>query len=428
MNTWVALTIAAVLVLANAFFVAVEFSLVAVDRTEIELAAASGDRRAGLVSRALSRLSFHLSGVQLGITVTSVVLGFLAEPAVAALLRPLLADVLSEQVANSLSLVLALVIATVVQMVVAELVPKAIAVARPRETATRLARANQIFSTVCSPIIRAFSGTADAVVRALGMEPKEELEQVRSRSELVRLVESSSAEGTLQSGEASLLRNVFRFGEKQAADALTPRTRLITLSSGSTGADLMALSAETGHSRFPVLGRDADDVIGVVHLKRLLDLLPKDRRSVLVDRIMDEPFVVPESRDLDTLLAELRQRAVTMAVVLDEYGGTAGIVTTEDLIEEIVGEIEDEHDVSEPSSPPVPGERRVISGDLRADELRDAIAFVLPDGEYETIAGFLMDRLGRVLVEGDVWVEDPFRFEVLAMDRHRLTELGVDTL
>jgi CBS domain containing-hemolysin-like protein len=427
MGVALSLIAALVLVAANAFFVAVEFSLVATDRTQVELDAARGDRRAALVARALSRVSFHLSGVQLGITLCSVILGFLAEPAVAKLLRPLLDDVLSPGQARTVSLALALALATVVQMVVGELIPKAVAVARPSETAKALAPAHRVVAAVFFPLIRVFNGAADRIVRMFGIEPQEELGEVRSRSELVRLVAESAAGGSLQDTEATLLTRAFRFGEKSVAEVLTPRTDVVALSIEDSGADLLARTTDTGFSRFPVTGRDLDDVVGVVLVKALLDLPAEQRARAVVEDLMDAPLLVPETRPLDEVLVEMRQGAGSLAVVLDEYGGTAGIVTLEDLVEEIVGEIDDEHDVrTTPPSPLLPGPR-VVGGGLHADELRELVGLELPEGDYETLAGFLMVCLGRVAREGDHVEHDGWGFEVVGMDRHRIESVRVST-
>ena len=425
MGTVVALSAALVLIAANAFFVAVEFSLVACDRSQVELEAVGGDRRAALVARALSRLSFHLSGVQLGITVSSVLLGFLAEPAVAALIEPLLDGFLTDRQAASVSLGLALAIATGVQMVVGELVPKALAVARPLPTAKALAPAHQWFSTLFARVIRVFAGAADGIVRAIGREPQEELSDVRSRSELVRLVADSVAEGSLEATEATLLTRAFRFGEKSVGHILTPRLDIAALGSDATGAELLEATVKTGYSRFPVTGRDLDDVVGIVRAKALLDLPAADRAAAAVVDLMDPPLVVPETRRLDELLLEMRAKAITVAVVLDEYGGTAGIATIEDLVEEIVGDIADEHDVGETPERRLATGPRVLSGGLHRDELRELGAFDLPDGEYETLAGFLLARLGRMAAVGDAVDHEGWRFEVVAMDRRRIAKVRV---
>jgi CBS domain containing-hemolysin-like protein len=247
MGTALSLVASVALISANAFFVAVEFALVAVDRSAVELEVASGSTRAKLVSRSLSRLSFHLSGAQLGITVCSVLLGFVAAPALATLLQPLFDQRVDADTARTISVFVALALATMVQMVVGELVPKAVAVARPLETATGLALPTKLFVTVFRPVITVFGGAADRVVRALGIEPQEELSTVRSRSELAQVVRSSSDKGTIEEQEASLLTRVFRFGEKSVADVLTPRTAMTSLPDSATGADLLDAALVTGH-------------------------------------------------------------------------------------------------------------------------------------------------------------------------------------
>lgn len=403
---------------------AVEFALVAVDRTEVELAAAGGDRRAGLVARGLRSLSFHLSGVQLGITVCSVVLGFVAEPTIATVLREPIESVVGADNARAVSLLMALAAATIVQMVVGELVPKALAVARPIPTARLLATAMTWYMRLFAPVIRLFGGLADRAVRSMGIEPKEELSTVRSRPELKRLVRTSATEGTLDVAEARLLQRVFRFGEKTAADALTPRTELVKLELDALGEELLERSMATGLSRFPVISGDVDHIVGVVHVKALLDLPYEERAGAAVQDLMVEPFVVPEQRDLAQLMLEMRQSRTHFAVVLDEYGGTAGIVTLEDLIEEIVGEIDDEHDPGRRVARPL-GRTLLLPGGMRRDEVEDACGFHLPDGDFETLAGFLLERMGRIPTPGETVEVDGWRFTVVSMDRHRIDMVQV---
>jgi len=424
MGIALSLVAAVALIAANAFFVAVEFALVAVDRSAVELEAADGSRRARLVSNSLSRLSFHLSGLQLGITVCSVLLGFVAAPAVAELLGPLFDRWFKPSTSATISVIVALALATVVQMVLGELVPKAVAVSRPLRTATALSFPTRVFVSVFRPVIALFGGAADRAVRALGIEPQEELSTVRSRSELAQVVRSSSDEGTLEEQEASLLTRVFRFGEKTVADVLTPRTSIEALPETATGADLLAASARTGHSRFPVYRVDLDDIVGVCLVKALLEVDPAQRRDVPVADLMGAPFVVPETRDLDHLLLDMRDRATSLAVVGDEYGGTAGLVTLEDLLEEIVGEIDDEYDLSGPA--PAGGARpEGLSGSLHPDEVLEACGFAMPDGEFETLAGLLLDRIGSIPAVGDSVDIDGWAFTVTAMDRRRIATVRV---
>ena len=412
------------LVAATAFFVAVEFSLVAVDRSEVELAAAAGDRRAAMVAASLKRLSFHLSGVQLGITVCSVGIGVLAEPNVASLLRSPIEAVVGKNQSETVAVLLALLIATVVQMLVGELIPKAIAVGRPLGTARFLAPAERVYSGLFRPVIVVFGGTADALVRRLGVEPTEELSQVRSRHELAKLVESSGVQGSLQPAEVELLTRTFRFRDKVVAEALTPRTAVEALSVHEHGRDLRERSIETGFSRFVLYDADLDDVVGLVHVKALFDVEPERREDVPLAELRTDVLMVPESRPLDGLMLEMRASAVYLAVVLDEYGGTAGLITLEDLLEEIVGEIDDEHDRAANRSPVRSyGGTSVLPGRLSLDEVYDSTKLRLPDGDYETLAGFVLDQLGHIPEIGDGFTFDGWAIDVIEMDRHRVASV-----
>jgi CBS domain containing-hemolysin-like protein len=414
------------LILANGFFVAVEFALVAVDRTGLELRAAEGSRPARTALGLLRRLSFNLSGAQLGITIASLALGVLAEPVVAVALEPLVGRLVAEESALGVSVVIAIALTTVVQMVVGELVPKSVAVARPLDTSLRLASAFSGFVAVLRPVIAVSNSTANALLRLVGVQPTEELSSVRSREELRRLVHTSREGGTLRPQAAELLHRTFRFGEKTAADALTPRVSVEALVLDGTVADLLARSAATGLSRFPVHGGDLDQILGVVHVKEVLRLPREGRAAAPLASLVRPVAMVPESKPLDDLMVELQQSAAHLAVVLDEYGGTAGIITLEDLVEEIVGDIADEHD-PDSALPAVRAWRgaHVLSGRLHHDEVVEACGFVMPEGEFETLAGFALDRLGRVPQVGDTFDHDRWQFQVSEMDGHRIASLRV---
>jgi len=402
-----------VLVLATSFFVAVEFSLVAVDRGRVEAAAGAGDRRAGTVARLLRRLSFHLSGAQLGITVTSVVLGFLAEPTIARLLEPTFG--------RGASIAVALVLATVFQMVVGELVPKSLAIARPERTARGLAPAAAAYGRVFGPAIRVSNDAANAAVRRLGIEPAEELTGIRSLEELEFLIRSSGEEGEVAPEAVAVLRRALRFGDKTAADALVPRVDVVSVAADSTVAEVVALAVTSGRSRFPVCGADLDDVVGVVHVKDVYRLPHAERGERSVTEIMSAPWVVPETADLPALLADFRGSGNHLAVVVDEYGGTAGILTLEDILEELVGEIDDEHDLpAPPLSAVLPAGTHELPGTLHPDEVDEACGLRIPEGPYETLAGFVLDRLGRIPEPGDAFDHDGWHVEVVEMDRHRV--------
>jgi len=335
------------LILLNAFFVAVEFALVAVDRTKGRLAAEEGDGRAATALWVLERLNLHLSGAQFGITVCSLGLGVLAEPVVAPLFEPLFGNWLSGARAVGWSVLTALVLTTAVQMVVGELVPKSVAVASPLPATLRLSSPIRWFTVVVGPVVRACNRVADRVVRAFGMEPTEEIVGTRNREELQHLVRSSTDAAVgdrLDPEDAQLIHRTFRFEEKRADEALTPRTAVHWLPEDATVGDLVDVAAATGYSRFPVCRRDLDDVVGVVHAKDVLTVAPDARRTTPLSVLVREVAFIPESKRLPELFEQLTSEAGQFAVVLDEYGGTAGIITVEDLVEEIFGDILDETD------------------------------------------------------------------------------------
>lgn len=407
----------------TALFVAAEFSLVAVERPQLEAAEREGDAGAGRVLRSVRTLSFQLSGAQLGITITTLVVGFIAEPSFAAFVGPPLRAVgLPEGGVRGVSLGVALLVATVLQIVFGELVPKNLAIARPLAVARAVAGPLRVFSALLRPLIAACNSSANAVVRRLGIEPQEELRSARSASELGSLVRSSAESGTLTEQTATMLTRSLAFGDRNAGDVMTPRMRMTTLEQGDSVARLLELAHASGHSRFPVEGNDGvDDIIGVVHVKKAFAVPREERRRTRVSQVMGEVAKVPETVHLDGLLHTLREPGLQMAVVIDEYGGTAGVVTLEDLVEELVGEVDDEHDA--PSRPDVehrPDHTLVLSGLLRDDQVSDVSDFTLPEGPYDTLGGLVMQRLGRVPRRGDTTDVDGWRLSVLEVDGRRV--------
>jgi CBS domain containing-hemolysin-like protein len=402
---------------------------VAVDRSRVDHAAEQGSRRARTARGLLRHLSFHLSGAQLGITVTSLLIGILAEPAVASILEPLLEPLVGERALRGVSLALAIFLATVVQMVVGELVPKGLAIARPETTTFLLAPVVRIYGLVFGPVIRFLNGSANRTVRLLGVEPTEELSNVGTLSELQFLVRASAEEGTLDDSASTLLTRSIRFEGKTAGDVLVPRTAVQSLRSDQSVADLVALSAETGFSRFLVHGADLDDVKGLVLVRAAHTVPAPQRATTTVDSLMQPVLAVPESRTLEDILIDLRGAGSHLAVVVDEYGGTAGIVTLEDVLEEIVGEIDDEHD---PMPTRLTRPRRagewVVPGTLHPDEVLDQTGLEIPEGEYETLAGFVLARLGRIPDVGDSLHFEGWLVEVAAMDRRRVSEVRLRPL
>jgi CBS domain containing-hemolysin-like protein len=423
-----ALGVLAVLVLTAcaAVFVAAEYALTTLERVQVERHLQEvGDRRAQQIARAHHSLSFQLSGAQLGITITTLATGYLAEPSIAGLLRPVLTAIgLPEGIANPLSLALALLLATTVSVVFGELVPKNLAIAHALGTARAVAGIQTTFSTVFVWLINALNRSANWVVRRLGVEPAEELRSARSPQELGSLVRTSAAQGTLDQSTATLLDRSLRFGELTAEELMTPRLRVESLPTDATVHDLVATSVRTGFSRFPVYEGDLDDVRGIVHVKQVF-AVPVDRRARTRVSTLARPVpTVPETLPADALLERLRDSGLQVAMVVDEYGGTAGLVTMEDLVEEIVGDVRDEHDRGEvPSVRPLGRTSWLVSGLLRDDEVAEATGFRMPEGDYETLAGLVLARLGEIPEVGDEVRIDGWRITVMLMDRHRIAEL-----
>jgi|TARA_B110000263_G_scaffold195369_1_gene173745 CBS domain containing-hemolysin-like protein len=414
--------VAVVLLLAvNAFFVAAEFSLVAVDRARIEASAAAGHRGDTRIRGLLRRLTPTMSGCQFGITVAALLLGFVAEPIMARLLT-------GEAHATGLSVVAAIGAATVLHLVFGEQVPKYVALATPEATIRSLASPLAAYSAATRPLVTGLNRSANAVARRLGVETRDQISTSRTRDELEDLIRQSGAEGSLEQEEADLLWRSIRFGEKTASDILIPRVDVKSLQRHDTATTLARLSQATGFSRFPVVGEDLDDVLGVVHVKVVYGVPANERPTTPVEALMrDVPFV-PETQPLDDLFADLRSGRGQMAMIVDEHGGTAGIVTMEDLLEEIVGAIDDEHDRSLPRTNVEDTDSKIVSGRLNLDEVLEATGFEVPEGPYETLAGYVLDCLGHLPQPSEMVEEDGWRVEVVAVFGRRIETLRVVAL
>jgi CBS domain containing-hemolysin-like protein len=420
----------AVVALTAGTFIAVaaEFSLTALERSTVERHVAEvGDAKARTIDRAHRTLSFQLSGAQLAITLTTLITGYIAEPAIASLIEPGLSAVgVPASVAGGLSLALALAIATALSMVFGELVPKNLAIARPLETARLVVGIQAGFSSVFRWLINWMNNSANWLVRRFGVEPVEELASARSPEELGALVRSSAEHGTLDRGTAVLLDRSLRFGDRTAGELMTPRVRVEALRADATVADLVLKARETGFSRFPVHDGSLDEVRGMVHVKQAFAVPAALRGSTPLSALTRPVYSVPETLEGDALLDRLRASGLQTALVVDEYGGTAGMVTLEDVVEEIVGDVRDEHDRGE--APPVRSlgkDSWLVSGLLRDDEVAEATGFRMPEGDYETLAGLVLAQLGRIPDVGDEIRVDGWRVTVMRMDRHRVAELRV---
>ncbi|HET6652937.1 MAG TPA: hemolysin family protein [Nocardioides sp.] len=400
------LLVSLVLIVACGIFVAAEFAFVTVDRASVDRAAEAGDRGARGVQSALKGLSTQLSGAQVGITLTNLVIGYLAEPAIAQLVDdPLAAAGLPASWVRPVSVGIGLGLATVLTMLFGELVPKNLAIARPLGTAKATQAFQRGFTAAMKLPIAVLNGSANAIVRRLGIEPQEELRSARNSDELASLVRRSASQGTLDAGTARLMERSVTFADRMAGEIMTPRVRMDSVRTDAPVAAVVEAARRTGHSRFPVVLGGDDDVVGAVHVKNAV-AVPADRRgTVPVSSVMVEPTVVPESLRLDPLLALLKEEGFQMAVVVDEYGGTAGVVTLEDVVEEIVGDIADEHDRLGSSARRRRDGSVSVSGMLRPDEVESATGVELPEHEdYDTVAGLIMQRLGRMAAPGDAVV------------------------
>ena len=401
---WILLGVAGLLIVGNAVFVAAETALVTVDRRLVESRAREGSVRFGQVMRALQRLSTYLSGAQLGITVTSLAIGLVAEPSLATLLQtPLEALGLDADVTDVAAFALALLLATAVQMVFGELVPKNIALSRPAGSVVWVVIPLLVFTKVTRPLIAVLNGTANQLLRLVGVEPVEELRSARTPDELASVVRRAGVQGALGSETARLMERSLTFGAKTAADVMTPRTRVRPVWASAPVAAVIEATRDTGHSRFPVIGNSVDDIRGVIHVKQAVAVAEADRTTTRIRDVMTVPVLVPPSMALDPLLDRLQEKGLQLAVVVDEYGGTAGIVTFEDLVEELVGDVVDEHDSPAPGIWRQPDGSWLLSGLLRPDEIEAAIGLELPAGRasYETVAGLILQLLRRIPDVGD---------------------------
>ncbi|MFE9933179.1 hemolysin family protein [Streptomyces sp. NPDC005533] len=418
------LVLALLLCIACGVFVAAEFSLTTVERSELERAVERGERGADSALAAVRTLTFQLSGAQLGITVTGLVIGMISKPSISTLLRgPFEAMGLSAAAASSTALVLGTIVSTVVLMVVGELVPKNWAISSPLAIAKRVATAQRVFSRAFRPLISHLNTTANHMVRRLGMEPAEELASARTPQELVALARHSAKEGALEKDTAELFVRTLNLADLTAENVMTPRVQVTALDVQATAEDVANATLATGLSRFPVYRGSLDTVVGTVHIKDVLALPAEERRLTPVSQLLREPLLVPESLTVDRLLDRLSGKQ-TMAVVIDEYGGTAGVVTLEDIVEEVVGEVRDEHDPHEtPDLAPAGTDesgRLLYSADgaARTDQLR-RIGLRVPDGPYETLAGLIATELGRIPAVGDQLELDGWRLDVVDANGRR---------
>ena len=425
---WTALLASVLLLLANGFFVGSEFALIAARRTKIEELAEGGNTRAAVAMKSIRELSFMLAGAQLGITMASLGLGFVAEPAVAHALEAALESYfdIPEGLLHTISFVIALGIVVFFHMVVGEMAPKNIAIAVPERSALWLAIPMRVYANALRPFIHFLNASANGGLKLLGVKPIDEVIDVHSAPEIARMIAQSAEEGLLEEFQERLLSGALGLGERDVGSVMVSRTELQAVPLTATPAEIEKVVFETGHSRLPVFRDDLDNIIGFIHAKDLLRIPEGNRDRPLPRHLVRGMLVVPESRKLRPLLFDMTRERRHFALVIDEHGGTAGIVTLEDLLEELVGEIRDEYDVSELGVERLGGERFLVPGNLRIDEAASRLGVELPEGEYETVAGFLMDELGRIPRRRDVVRYRGWRLQVQSMHRRRVVQVLIE--
>ncbi|HZX04836.1 hemolysin family protein [Kribbella sp.] len=402
-----------VLTVATGYFVSQEFAYVAVDRSRLRTLAEGGDAAAGRALKVTARLSFVLSGAQVGITITALLAGYFAEPYLGAGLEHLLgAAGVPEPVSLSVSVILALLLATIIQMVLGELAPKNLAIARAEAIALRLSRSTLVYLTVAGPVIHLFDSASNRILRRVGIEPVEELPQGATPQELDRIIETSYEQGLLDEDTMRLLDRGLDFRGRTAGEAMVPRVDVVTVHRDEPLTRVVELQ-DTGHSRFPVVGESVDEVVGVVAIGDVVELEPADRATIAVGSLATQPVAVPTTLPLPAVLERLRTARRQLAIVVDEYGGFAGIVSLEDIAEELVGEIRDEDDLPETGLVQGGDGSWVVPARWRLDEVAEATGVPLPESDdYETVSGLVMARLGRIADVGDsLVVELPQRID-----------------
>lgn len=422
----IGLTLVALLVLANGFFVAAEFALVAVRRSRIDQLVEEGDRRAKTVQGALSHLDRYISGTQLGITLSSLALGWIGEPALAALIDRTLARfglVAPSAVTHSAAAITtAFLIITFLHIVLGELAPKSVALTKPEGVSKLVARPLILFSNIASPAIWVLNGAANTLLRMFRIEPVKELEHVHSADELRLMITQSAELGKLHTTDSAMIAGIFDFHEKRARDVMRPRTDVAAISVDATVEEIWEVLRTERYSRYPVYRETPDDVIGVFVAKDLW--LHNDGRAFVLADHLRPAIYVPLARSAEKVLDDLRKSRAQMAIVLDEYGGTAGIITVEDLIEEVMGDIQDEYDAASRDAVEHAGVLE-LAGSLSLVDVRSDYGLDIPEGDWTTLGGYVFSELGRLAKVGDRVKYPGGQLEVVGLDGRRVAAVRV---
>jgi putative hemolysin len=411
----------AVLILLNGFFVAAEYGLVTVRRTRLAELADTGDRRARQVLGITSSPPHFIAAMQLGVTLTSLAIGALGEHALARVFDPVLATVLA--------VILAYLILTFLHVVIGELVPKAVALRYSERTALAVSTPVRTFFVVMGPLIWVLQRSTELLLRAFGLQPPGAEGIVHSEAELRMLVSESTERGEIEEGEQEMLYKVFDFADKEVSDVMVPRPQVVALSVDLPPEEALQAVLQSPYTRYPVYRGSLDEIVGVLHVRDLIEAMhERGIASVQLEELLRPAYMVPETKDLAALLTEFRKQNQHMAIVLDEYGNTEGIVTLEDVLEEIVGEIEDEFDLPDESVERVDENTIRIDGTFPIDDFNEQFGRNLPQEDYHTVAGFVFGVLGRAAEVGDECEADGLRFRVDEVEGTRIQRLTVTFL
>jgi CBS domain containing-hemolysin-like protein len=421
------LVVGVALLVANGFFVGAEFALVAARRAKLEQLAPSSDR-ANMALKSIKELSLMLAGAQLGITMCSVGLGFVAEPAVGRVIESALHSLaeLPPALLHPISFVVALTIVTFLHMVIGEMAPKNVAIAEPERSALWVAVPFRFFVVALRPFVHLLNAIANSGTRLFGVRPVDERHDAHTAEDIGAIIRRSAREGIIEEPQLRLLSGAIGFSQRDAGAAMVPRLEIVAAPLDATPAELERVVLDSGHTRIPLYAQDIDHVVGFFHAKDLLSVPAGERDRPVARGLIRQLLVVPESRRIRPLLADMQRQRSHVALVVDEHGGTAGLLTIEDVIEELVGEIQDEYDAAERGVERLPGERYLVPGTLRIDEAADHLGVALPEGDYETVAGFVMDRLGRIPKRRDTVVHDGWQLRVRSMQRRRVVQVLIE--
>jgi magnesium and cobalt exporter, CNNM family len=408
----------AALILLNAFFVAGEYALVTARRTRIQELAEQGSRRARAVQRIVANPPRFIAAMQLGVTLTSLGIGALGEQALAHALDPYLA--------TALAVVIAFLIITYLHVVIGELVPKAVALRYSDRVALGVSSAVRAFFVIAAPLIWILQRSTELILRALGLDAPGDEREVLSEAELRMLLGRATEHGEIEREEQEMLYKVFDFADKEVADVMVPRPEVVALSIDLPPEEALQAVIDSPYTRYPVYRETLDDIVGILHVRDLFSALnDQGFANVKIEQLLRSAYMIPETKDLAALLAEFRRESFHMAVVVDEYGTMVGIVTLEDLLEEIVGEIEDEFDLPDESIEQVDDNTVRIDGTFPIDDFNEKFRIELPIEDYHTVAGFVFGLLGRAANEGDEVEHDGVRFHVLETEGSRIEKLEV---